>query len=228
MSIIHSEYCLSGSCSYSFEVTARRMLELDAVARIGEILLWDHAGEVQRTAFAGDSRAGDSDPISELDIQRIHKFHCVLEPAIAGVMTTIHVWAHRDDDATFIDGQVFVQELIEHAPAPERAVRGLVELLARMAEHLDTTILHIADEDDDSLLVPDSRIRLPSICGIYQRHAIEPIAVPLLEQGAIIEDGPDPDLLVMWVAPVHALLDDGSPRRAVLDLLRARLMTTWQ
>jgi hypothetical protein len=228
MSIVYGEYCLSGSSPHPFQVTARRMLELDPVARVAELLLWDHAGEVERTAFVEGSQAGDMDGIGDIDPQQVHKFHCVLAPCIAGVMTTIHVWACRDNDETIIDGQVFVHELLEHTRSPEDALRGLAELLARMAEHLDTTILHIADEDDDALLVPDSHIRLPSICGVYQRQTIEPIVEPLRERGAIIEAAPDPDLLVVWVAPIESLLQDASPRVAVLGLLRAHLMTTWQ
>lgn len=228
MSIVYGEYCLSGSSPHPFQVTARRMLELDPVARVAELLLWDHAGEAEHTAFVEGSQASDISAISELDTDQVNKFHCVLAPCIAGIMTTIHIWACRDSDETIIDGQVFVHELLEHTRSPEDALRGMAELLARMAGHLDTTLLHVADEDDDALLVPNSPIRLPSICGVYQRQTIEPIADPLRERGAIIEAVPDPDLLVVWMAPIEALLQDASPRVAVLGLLRAHLMTTWQ
>jgi hypothetical protein len=223
------------------------MLELDAVAQLVELLLWDHDGQVNRTTLARGSlsspRAGAShsdacfgggpqatgmERFTGMDHEHIHKFHCVLEPCIAGVTTTIHVWACRDEDETLIEGQVFVQELLEHAASPERALVAMADLLARMAGHVHARFLHVADEDDDSLLVPDSNIRLPSICGIYQRQAIEAIALPLRENGAIIEDAPHPDFLAVWVAPIASLLQDASPRMAVLELLRSHVMTTWQ
>jgi hypothetical protein len=226
MSILHSEYCLSGWCPHPFEITIQRMLELDAVAQIVELLLWEHDGQVSRTSLARGSRAVERR--TGIDPEKLHRFHCVLEPCIAGVSTTIHVWACRHGDATLIEGQVFVQELIEHAASPEQSLRSLADLLARVAGHLGARFLHVADEDDDSLLVPDHDIRLPSVYGIYQRQAIEGIAQPLRESGAIVEEAPHPDFVVVWVAPIESLLHDGSPRMHVLELLRSHVMTTRQ
>jgi hypothetical protein len=228
MSILHSEYCLSGSCPHPFEVTIRRMLQLDSVAQIVELLLWDQGGQVNRTTLARGSHATDMERLTGIDHEQLHKFHCVLEPCIAGVTTTIHVWACRDEDETLIEGQVFVQELLEHAASPEQSLIGLADLLARMAEHLHARFLHVADEDDDSLLVPDSTIRLPSLCGIYQRQAISAIIAPLRESGAVVEDAPHPDFLAVWVAPIESLMQDASPRAAVLELLRGQVMATWR
>jgi hypothetical protein len=202
------------------------MLQLDSVAQIVELLLWDHEGQVNRTSLPEGSRATYRERFIGMDHRQIRKFHCVLEACIAGVTTTLHVWACSGEDETLINGQVFVQELLEHAASAEQSLLGLADLLARMAERLHARFIHVADEDDDSLLVPDCAIRLPSICGIYQRQAIEAIALRLQDSGAVIEDAPHPGFLVVWVAPIESLLQDGSPRVAVLELLRSHMMMT--
>lgn len=225
MSIVDSDFCLSGISNVDLERTAKRIIHLGCQIQLSELLVWNRNGQVNRTIFEEGTSIADMEGVIEFDFEVVIRFMCVLHPCLAGVRTTINIAAYPapNNIGTIIEGQLYLGHVLNKGISPERTLNAFAELLVVLAKRLDTIFLNVADEDDESILLTGSGVRLPSLFGVYNYFLVEGLIEKLQKEGVVIDKSQNKELILIWVAPIAELIGDAGPRKAVLKVLRSHL-----
>ena len=199
MSIRNGDYCLSGRVWESLEVTAVRLLNLEAIASIEELRL--------RVGFDREAELVLANELAGLDLAETIRVEARLD--IKTLASRLVMCLARGDKNeppnTIIDCMVYLDHLHDERSTPHAALHAFVDVMAGLAAQLGARWLHLACEDDERLMVGGG-LRLPDVCGIYRPDVLDGLLEPLRAAGAIVDEEPIRGYLVVWLAPIDALL----------------------
>ena len=96
-------------------------------------------------------------------------------------------------------------------------------MLVVLTKQLNTIFLNIADEDDESIVIADIGVRLPSLLGVFDYRALDGLVTKLLEIKTVVVEPQDEQFILVYAAPIKDLVSGSRPCQEVLKVLRSRL-----
>lgn len=224
MTMLHNDYCLSGVSHANLEITAQRIIHIDSQIRISELLVWDWEGKVNRTTFEEGTSVADMIDIIEFDFKAMKQLTFLLCPRLVEVSTKMSISVYPNDTGTIIEGQLYLNHLLNQGISPEQIFMALGKLLVFLARCLDVTFLNIADEDDEFIVLSNSGVRLPSLLGVYNHRLLgKEVIDKLLSIKATAVDTHDEQFILVYTASIDELINGAKPYREILKELRSCL-----
>ena len=192
-----------------------QMLTVDSRASISEIHAWDVSGQVYKLSFSEGTTIRNMKNIIEFNFAVITKFMFILHPTILIIKTNATITVHLSEYGTIIDGQLYLDHILRNVSSAEEALTAVADFVLLIAQTLNATYLAIADEDDESIILPTTGIRLPSLLGIGKGHFFSQQEKELREHGAAIVEPELTDFRIVWVAAISEILQGAKLDRSV-------------
>lgn len=219
MDLENIDFCLSGLSRSDIDNSFRRMMALDTLAPVSELLIWDLHGGVNRTTFEEGTSMSDMSGVIEIDFTTISRMMVIFHPPITDVSTTMSIAVVASQGRAIIDGQLYVGHLLRAGAALEDVLTQLSELVAKLARQLDAIFLVVADEDDDSSVLNSNGIRLPKLFGVFDSHLIQGVVDGLCSEGAMVKELVNSPFTIVWVEYPEGISSEVKAKPGVLDIL---------
>lgn len=216
--MFQDDFCLSGISRLDLESIFHRIVHLDSQIRLNKLVIWDWNDHANRTSFEEGTNVVDAVDILEFNFREIKRFTAMFSIFIAEIRTRINISAFQKNSLTYIEGQLYLNQLTDHEVSPEQIFDSLINLLTFLAKNLDPLFLNISEEDNEQLIFNINGIRLPSLLGIYsyqdfginrikEIQSISNKAVTLCDEHFVIIRVVSSDELAEAIKPNHSILE---------------------
>ena len=216
------DYCLSGFCQETFELTAKCLMSFCSQYQTKELLIWDSNLGVNRTTFDIGTSISDTEGVLTFNLPAAYRISCVVSSFLTEVQTNVIVTIERNDNNSWIEGLLYLDQILSKCHS--KAIFELGLFILKLSKALNAVVLNVADEDDQTLSISQNNpVRLPSLFGAYDQKWLREFSPQLVRAGAFVEEHEDGPLLV-WVQHPDDLLSNKIPNPEIFKILQRYLL----
>ncbi len=167
------DYIISGMSEYTtLEGVVKEMFTVDSFAPITKVLVWDELGKVNQSIFHTDSSFSSAMGIIEFQYEHIHRISFLLNVEIGNYKTKIEISFYVNKENIIIEGQLYLEKLIDLYSNNQLLINDLANFLARLAQNLKLKYINVSDEDNESLIIDSVGVFLPDVFGIFNKQLL--------------------------------------------------------
>lgn len=217
------DFCMSGLAKQTIATTAEKILQIDPIARILEIVAWSSNEHINRTVFEKDAGVKDMEGVIEIDYNEISKMMVMIEPVVSGVSTKMNLTAYGNEVGSILEGQLYLDHILRSGVSPKDALLELSELFMKIASVLNLSFLVLADEDNELSIIHKSGLRVPILFGVYKKNLLLEVEKDLTMHGAVISQSANSSYETVWLDHLDNLLQQEKPSPKISEVLGSHM-----